>query len=106
MVAHIFTLLWHLLRPNWSIIRGTVRLYYFGRIRNRHHFPSKTAILQFSNIFQRLTLPRKIYQFGRKKCKKKGKDVREIIQELLQNNLVVHERSAVKKAYHKGIEKQ
>ena len=51
---------WHPLRPNQSIIRGTVRLETFGRIQNRRHFPSKTAILPFSNIFQRLTVPRKI----------------------------------------------
>ena len=29
----------------------------FGGIRNRLHFPSKTAILSFSNFFQRLTVP-------------------------------------------------
>ena len=56
----------HLLRPNWSI---------FGRIRNRRHFPSKTATLPFSNIFQRFTVPRIIDQFGRKRCQKKRKDV-------------------------------
>ena len=27
--------LWHLLRPNWSIIRGAVSLWTFARIRNR-----------------------------------------------------------------------
>ena len=40
-----------------------------GRIQNRRHFPSKTAILPISNIFQRLTVPRIIDQFGRKSVK-------------------------------------
>ena len=62
---------WHLLRPDWPIIRSTA----FGRIRNRRHFPSKTAILPFSNIFQRLTVPRMIDQYWHKRCQKKRKDV-------------------------------
>ena len=36
---------------------------------------SITAICPFSNIFQRLTVPRMIDQFGRKTCQKKRKDV-------------------------------
>ena len=51
----------------------------FGRIRirnrNRSHFPLKTAILLFSNIFQKLTVSPKIYLFGCKRCQKKRKDV-------------------------------
>ena len=43
--------------------------------RNRQHFPSKTAICRFSNIFQRLPVPRIIDQFGSKRCEKKRKDV-------------------------------
>ena len=42
---------------------------------NRRHFPSMTAICRFSNILQRLSLPRIIDQFGHKKCQKKRKDV-------------------------------
>ena len=79
----IFTSLcfiWHLLSPNWSISRGAVRLLTFGRIRNRRHFPSLTAILPFSNILKRLTAPRIINQFGRKRCQKKHKYVRYQLQ--------------------------
>ena len=43
--------------------------------RNRRHFPSMRAICRFSNILQRLTVPRIIDQFGRKRCQKKRKDV-------------------------------
>ena len=42
--------------------------------RNRRHFPLMTAISRFSNILQRLTMPRKIDQFARKRCQKKRKD--------------------------------
>ena len=43
--------------------------------RNRRHFPSKTAYCRFFNILQRLTLPRIIDQFERKRWQKKRKDV-------------------------------
>ena len=46
----------------------------FGRIRNRRHFPSRTAIFRWSSILERLTVPRTIDQFGRKRCQKKRKD--------------------------------
>ena len=37
--------------------------------RNRRHFPSIAAICRFPNV------PRKIAQFGRKRCQKKRKDM-------------------------------
>ena len=43
--------------------------------QNRRHFPPKTANCRFSNILQRLTVPRMIYQFCRKIRQKKRKDV-------------------------------
>ena len=43
--------------------------------RYRRHFPSKTANCRFSNILQRLTVPRIIDQFWLKRCQKKRKDV-------------------------------
>ena len=60
--------------------------------RNRRHFPSKTAICRFSNIFQRLTVPQMIYQFGRKRCQKKHKDVDyKLLSEFFQKYPVAHE---------------
>ena len=59
---------------------------------NRRHFPRMTAILQFSNIFQRLTLPRKIDQFGCKMCQKNCKDVDyKLLLSFFQKYFVVHE---------------
>ena len=43
--------------------------------RNRRHFAKMTVVCRFSNILQRLAVPRKIDQFGRKRCQKKRKDV-------------------------------
>ena len=43
--------------------------------RNRRYFPSKTANCRFSNIIQRLIVPRIADQFGRKRCQKNRKDV-------------------------------
>ena len=50
-------------------------LKFSEEFRNRRHFPSKTANCRFSNIFQRLTVPRKIDQFWRTGCQKKRNDV-------------------------------
>ena len=47
---------------------------YSEEFRIRRHFPSKTANCRFSNILQRLTVPQKIGQFGRKRWQKKRKD--------------------------------
>ena len=73
MVAHIFPLL---LAPFAS------KLVYYSRHceilnfrKNRRHFSMKKVILPFSNIFQRLTVPRIIDQFGRKRCQKNRKDL-------------------------------
>ena len=52
-----------------------VNIIVLGGIRNWRRFPSKIVIWRFSNIFQRLTLPRIIDQVGRKRCQKKCKDV-------------------------------
>ena len=43
--------------------------------RNRRHFPSKTTIYRCSSNLQKLTVTRKIDQFGRKRCQKKRKDL-------------------------------
>ena len=65
--------------------------------RNRRHFPLKTANCRFPNIFQRLTVPRIIDQFWRKRCQKKRKDVNyKLIYNFFQKYFVVHERWAVK----------
>ena len=58
------------------------------------------AICRFSKILQRLTVPRKIYQFGCKRCQKKRKDVSyQLLQEFKKNYFAVHERSAVKNSF-------
>ena len=44
--------------------------------RNQRHFASIRAICLFSNILQRVTVPRINDQFGRKRCQKKRKDVK------------------------------
>ena len=49
-----------------QIIRSTVNFTLTEEFEIESHFPSKTAILPFSNIFQRLTVPPKIDQFGQK----------------------------------------
>ena len=43
--------------------------------RNSRHFPSKTIFCRCSSILQRLTVTRVIDQFGRKRCKRKHKDL-------------------------------
>ena len=50
-------------------------IFYFRKNSKSCHFPLNTSILPFSNIFQRLTVPPKINQFGHKMCQKKRKDV-------------------------------
>ena len=70
------------------------------KIRNRRQFPSIAAICRLSNIFQRLTLPRVIDQFGRKRCQKKREDVEDkLIKEFFQKYFDEHERSAVKTSF-------
>ena len=65
--------------------RETLTIHAFGRIRNRRNFPSKTAILPFSNI----SVPRIIDQFGRKRCHKKRKDVNyQILYDFFQKTLL------------------
>ena len=79
------------LRPNWSIIRGPVNFELSEEIEISGL--SKTAIWPFSNIFQRLTTPRMIDQFGRKSSRKKGKHVRyQLLCQYFQKYFVVHER--------------
>ena len=48
---------------------------HLKEFRNWRHFPSITAFCRFSNIFQRLTVPRICDQFGCKRCPKKHRDV-------------------------------
>ena len=67
-------------------------------------FPSKTDICRFSNIFQRLTVPPIIDQFGRKRCQKKHKDVcYKLLCEFFQKYFVVHQWSAVKYSFSKYV---
>ena len=66
---------WHLLCPNWSIIRGAASLWTFARIRNQWHFPWKTTICPSSNILQRLTVLRIIDRFRCKRCQSKREDM-------------------------------
>ena len=55
------------------------------------------AILPFWNIFQRLTVPIKNYQFGRKRCQKKRKDADyKLLYLFFQKYFFVHEQSAIK----------
>ena len=69
-------------------------------IWNRRHFPSKTVILPFSNIFQRLTVPRKIDQFGRERCQKKCKDVsNQHLWDVFQEHFAIHEWLTVKNLF-------
>ena len=64
---------------------------------NQRHLPLKTANCRFSNILQRLTVPRIIDQFGCKRCKKKRTDVNyKLLWELFQKCFVLHGQSAVK----------
>ena len=58
-----------------NYLRHSESLKTFGRIRNRRHSPSIAAICQFSNILQRLTVPRIIDLFRSKRCQKKRNDV-------------------------------
>ena len=82
---HLCTSFGHLLRPNCLVIR------------NRRYFPSKPAICRYSSILQRLTVPRRIDQFGHKRCQKKRKDVGyELLSEFF---FVSHERWAVKNSF-------
>ena len=66
-----------------------------------HHFPSKIAILPFSDIFQRLTVPQKLTNLGAKGAKRrKRKDVSyQLLQEFFQKYFVAQERSAVKNSF-------
>ena len=48
-------------------------LKHSEELRNRPQFPSTTAICQFSNILQRLTVPPIIERFGCERCQKKHK---------------------------------
>ena len=65
---------------------------------------SKLTTFSFENIdltvfklFQRLTVPQKVDQFGRKGCQTKRKDVSyELLSEFFQKYFVVNERSAYK----------
>ena len=60
----------------------------FGKILKWATFPSKTAICRFANM-QRLTVPRMIGQFGRKRCQKKRKDMDyKILLEFFKNTLL------------------
>ena len=58
------------------------------------------AICRFSNIIQRLTVPRLIGQLERKRCQKKRKDVNyKFLTEFFQKYFVLDEQSAVKNPF-------
>ena len=48
-VAHIFTLFWHLLRPNWSIHRGRVNLWRLFEDRKIAVFEGKMSSISNSS---------------------------------------------------------
>ena len=52
------------------------------------------------SVLQRLTVPRIIDQFGRKRCQKKRKEVEyKLLQDFFQKDFVVHEQSAVENSF-------
>ena len=61
-------------------------------------FLQKQRFLPFSKIFQRLTVPRKIIHFGRKRYQKKRKELPAFIN-VFSKISWGHERSAVKNAF-------
>ena len=61
-----------------------------------------TAICRFSNILQRLPVPRIKDQFRHKRCQKKRKDVDyKLLLEFFQEYFLVHKRLAVKNSFSK-----
>ena len=61
-----------------------------------------TNVVDFRNLPNalRLTVPRMINQFGRKRCQKKRKVVGyKLLQEFFQKYFVVHQRSGVKNSF-------
>ena len=95
VVNQTISFFWHLLCPNWSIIRDTVSL--LEEFRNRRHFPLIIAICRFSNICQRLTEP----WILTKRYQKKRKDVAyKLLKGFFQNiMLYMNGRSAVKNSF-------
>ena len=72
--------------------------YAQKEISNRRNFPSIAAICRFPNILQRLSVPRIMDPFERKRCQKKRKDMYyNLLKELFRKYFVVYECSAVKK---------
>ena len=73
---------WHLLRPNWSIIRGTVSLWSMFENGQLAIFERKCHRFRIL-----LTVPRIINQFGRKRRQKKRKHVDyKLLYEFFKNN--------------------
>ena len=63
-----------------------------------------TAICRSSNIIQRVTVPRIIDRYGRKRCQKKRKDVNyELLEEFFQKYFGVHEQAAVKNSLSTSV---
>ena len=68
--------------------------------RNQQHFASIRAICRFSNILQRVTVPRIVDQFGRKRCQKKRNEMKHKLRyEFFQKYSAVHKQSAVKNSF-------
>ena len=67
--------IWHLLSPNWSIIRGTAQgvFKHSEEFQNRPHFPLIRAFSNMLQTLQRLPVPRIIDRFMRKRCQKRVK---------------------------------
>ena len=66
---------WHLLRPNWSIIRVTVSLWTFGRIAKSLTFSFDDKDLLIFKHVSKTIVSQIVNQFGRKRCQKNRKDV-------------------------------
>ena len=87
---------WHLLRPKWSIIRGTVTLF-LSMFENRQIALIEAKFRPFRNSSKCFTVPRKIDQFERKRCQKKRKGINyKLLKEFLQKCVFVNERLSVK----------
>ena len=68
---------WHLLRPNWSIIRDTVSLWRMLEHRQiaRCFWRKMPSISEFFQMFKDLPCLKKNDQLGRKRFQRKRKDV-------------------------------
>ena len=100
MVAHIFMLLLALFASKLVCYLRHSEILNFQKSSKSTSFSFKNGDFPVLKHFQRLTVPPKIDQFGRKRCQKKRKEVSyEFISGSFQKYFVVHERSAVKDSF-------